>query len=189
MFGWPVNELIWIVFAMGVLVWLVGRVGGWPALFGALWFGLTLLPVSNLVPTGVLVAERTLYMPSLGICFLLAAVFGQFTDFRRFAPLGLAVASAAMTTVTVSHWHDEETLWRTTVAAHPRSPMGQIWLGGAMIKRWRETEIVPGPEELRMAAEAFAITQELNPELKQAQVGSAYVAEIRRTRQLPPVEK
>ena len=188
-FGWPVNELIWIVFAMGVLVWLVGRLGGWSALFGVLWFGLTLLPVANLVPTGVLVAERTLYMPSLGICFLLAAVFAQFTDFRRFALLGMVVASAAMAALTVSHWHDEETTWRTTVAAHPRSPMGQMWLGGAMIKRWRETGIVPGPEELRTAAEAFAIALELNPELKQAQVGSAYVAHIQRTGQLPPVEK
>ena len=188
-FGWPVNELIWIVFAMGVLVWLVGRLGGWSALFGALWFALTLLPVANLVPTGVLVAERTLYTPSLGICFLIAAVFSQFTDFRRFALLGLLVASAVMASATVSTWHDEETLWRTTVAAHPRSPMGQMWLGGSMIKRWRKTGIVPGPEELRKAAEAFAIAHELNPELKQAQVGSAYVAHIQRTGQLPPVEK
>ena len=114
---------------------------------------------------------------------------GQFTDFRRFALLGLVVASAVMASLTASTWRDEETLWCTTVAAHPRSPMGQMWLGGAMIKRWRETGIVPGAEELRTAEEAFAIALELSPELKQAQFGCAYIAEIQRTGKLPRVEK
>jgi hypothetical protein len=36
--------------------------------FAACWAGLTLLPVSNvLVPTGILLAERTLFLPSVGI--------------------------------------------------------------------------------------------------------------------------
>jgi tetratricopeptide (TPR) repeat protein len=40
--------------------------------FGLLWLGIALLPVSNLlIPTGIILAERTLYLPSIG--FLLAA--------------------------------------------------------------------------------------------------------------------
>lgn len=40
---------------------------------GLFWFGLVILPVSNLLfPTGVLLAERTLYLPSVGLSFVLA---------------------------------------------------------------------------------------------------------------------
>jgi hypothetical protein len=41
--------------------------------FGLAWIGGTLLIVSNLiVPSGVLLAERSLYLPSVGFCFLVA---------------------------------------------------------------------------------------------------------------------
>lgn len=61
---------------MGVLsAWLVvrsRRVAPCVAL-GVLWFCLATLPVSNLFfPIGVLLAERTLYLPSLGLSFALA---------------------------------------------------------------------------------------------------------------------
>lgn len=39
--------------------------------FGLVWCAVTLLPVSNIVPTGILLAERTLFLPSVG--FLIAA--------------------------------------------------------------------------------------------------------------------
>ncbi|MGH7507526.1 MAG: tetratricopeptide repeat protein, partial [Longimicrobiales bacterium] len=40
-----------------------------------LWFPTTILPVSNLLlPIGVLVAERTLYLPSIAVCFGAAAL-------------------------------------------------------------------------------------------------------------------
>ena len=42
---------------------------------GIAWFGVAILPVSNLlVPTGVLLAERTLYLPSVGLAFAAAGV-------------------------------------------------------------------------------------------------------------------
>lgn len=187
-FGWPVDELVWILCAAAVLVWLGGRLGRGPVLFGAAWFGLLLLPVANIIPTGVLVAERTLYLPSLGLCFLLAALAVRYGDgWRRVAPAALALVYAVLAAVAVSQWRDNETLWRSTVAAHPRSPMGQMLLGGAMITRWQESATVPDAEELRTAADAFAAAYALNPELKQALVGSAFVAEIQRTGRLPTV--
>jgi hypothetical protein len=39
--------------------------------FGLAWCAIALLPVSNIVPTGVVLAERTLFLPSVG--FLIAA--------------------------------------------------------------------------------------------------------------------
>ncbi len=45
------------------------------ALVALLWFPITILPVSNLiVPTGVIVAERTLYLPSLVVSLVAAAL-------------------------------------------------------------------------------------------------------------------
>jgi hypothetical protein len=42
--------------------------------FGLLWMVVTLLPVANIVPTGVLLGERTLFLPTVG--FLLAVGSG-----------------------------------------------------------------------------------------------------------------
>jgi hypothetical protein len=56
----------------GALALLTGR--GRAALV-LLWFPVTMLPVSNLIiPIGVLVAERTLYAPSLAVSFAVAAL-------------------------------------------------------------------------------------------------------------------
>src|SRR5262249_41934977 len=71
--GRPYAELVWVVAGVLIVVWLAGELGRRAALFGAGWFLLALFPVMNVIPTGVLVAERTLYVPSLGICFLAAA--------------------------------------------------------------------------------------------------------------------
>lgn len=44
------------------------------ASFGLAWCGIALLPVSNLVPTGIILAERTLFLPSIGFLIAAAAV-------------------------------------------------------------------------------------------------------------------
>ncbi|HEX9860922.1 MAG TPA: tetratricopeptide repeat protein [Nitrospirota bacterium] len=44
-----------------------------PAYLGALWFFTALLPVSNIIPAGVIMSERAMYIPSLGICMIMAA--------------------------------------------------------------------------------------------------------------------
>jgi hypothetical protein len=46
--------------------------------FAACWVGLTLLPVSNiLIPTGVLLAERTLFLPSVGLALAAGVAIAQ----------------------------------------------------------------------------------------------------------------
>jgi len=75
---------------LGALVlagWLVAWIRCWRCLplaaLGLLWFGVTILPVSNLLfPTGVLLAERTLYLPSVGLAFLVAGVADRVATLR-----------------------------------------------------------------------------------------------------------
>ncbi|MDA1081840.1 MAG: hypothetical protein O2973_09230 [Gemmatimonadetes bacterium] len=59
------------VIAAAFAVLLLARRQRPVAAFGIAWCAVALLPVSNLVPTGIMLAERTLFLPSAG--FLLAA--------------------------------------------------------------------------------------------------------------------
>jgi len=67
-FGDPmvVGFILWFVL-LGALLLRYGRRAP-VAVFGVLWFFLNLLPVSNLVPTMQLLAERFLYLPMAGLC-------------------------------------------------------------------------------------------------------------------------
>ena len=70
--------------AAGAALVLVAAAGAWiarkrapVASFGFLWAGLALLPVSNvLVPTGVVLAERTLFLPSMGFLLAVGGILG-----------------------------------------------------------------------------------------------------------------
>jgi Flp pilus assembly protein TadD len=90
-------------------------------IFGAGWFIITYLPVSNLVHLNATVAEHWLYLPSVG--FLIFA-FGVVIDlpvrywrpaiaFASFAVLALTARSA----IRSSDWVDAETFFRRTFAA------------------------------------------------------------------------
>jgi protein O-mannosyl-transferase len=46
-----------------------------PFLFAALWFYIALLPVSNIIPIGIIMSERAMYLPSVGICMILGLWF------------------------------------------------------------------------------------------------------------------
>jgi hypothetical protein len=80
----------------------------------------------HIVPLGVLMAERFLYLPSAGFC--LAAGAGMATLSRRLPkPLlnwsVLGVVALSFTTLTLERnvdWKDSLTLWRVTTA-HPRA--------------------------------------------------------------------
>lgn len=46
-----------------------------PISFGIMWFFVTYSPYSNIIPVCNIVSERYLYLPSVGICIILAALF------------------------------------------------------------------------------------------------------------------
>lgn len=41
-----------------------------PVFFSIIWFFMALLPVSNIIPVGIIMSERAMYIPSLGPCLL-----------------------------------------------------------------------------------------------------------------------
>jgi len=98
------------------------RVAAW----GIAFFFVALLPTSNLLlPIGAIMAERFLYLPSVGFCAAIAvalATVGATGITWRGAVSLLALGALGIRTyMRNADWRDESALWRSAVAAAPNS--------------------------------------------------------------------
>jgi protein O-mannosyl-transferase len=89
--------------------------------FGAAWFFLAFLPISNLFDLNATVAEHWLYLPSVGFLVFATGCCLEFPQrlFRFVAPL-VCLAALGLGTrsfVRSTDWVDEETFYRRTLAA------------------------------------------------------------------------
>ena len=147
--------VVWI--AAGLAAWrLRGRVPG--VAVGLVWLVLTILPVSNvIVPTEVIVAERTLFLPSWGVMLALAAL-GTSLRWSRPAKawlLALALGVGAVRSgARIAVWRDDESFFAAQQRDAPRS-FRTLWLGGleafrqgqpARGERLLEAAVVAAPE-------------------------------------------
>jgi tetratricopeptide (TPR) repeat protein len=136
--------MLGIVLTVGVvlLMFATPRVPGVGLAAG--WFLLTILPVSNFFfPIGVLIAERTLYLPSLAACLLAgfawdAALRSVQLESKRLAyALALVVVAffSARTVIRNPDWDSLATVWRSLHRDHPESYRAQ-WLNA--ISMWNQ---------------------------------------------------
>jgi protein O-mannosyl-transferase len=80
--------------------------------FGLLWAAIAIAPVSNiLAPTGVILAERTLFLPSVGIALVLGAV-AQAVLSRPRGRLVVAGATAVLVALGLVRSATRSTVWR-----------------------------------------------------------------------------
>lgn len=147
--GWTPTALVGVSLALaglGLAWW------GWRArtrrswargmALGGLFTGITLITTSNLVVlSGVLLAERTLYLPSVGVCLALGAVvvaLAPAPQMRRAvlaaAVVAFVVAGAIRTVARVPVWRDTETMWLDVVRQQPENGRSHWVLGDAL---WR----------------------------------------------------
>jgi len=129
---------------VAVLLAVRWRRTGRPLLFFLLFFFLALAPASNVFMLGgSTMAERFLYLPSVGLAGCLVAGIGALG--RRgwlkppaaarvaWAALGLVcLAFAARSYARNFDWHDERSLWASTVAVCPGSVRAHYGLGLAL---------------------------------------------------------
>jgi Tfp pilus assembly protein PilF len=140
----------------------------WPVVaFGLAWTGLVLLPVSNLlVPTGVLLAERSLFLPSVGAMLALAAaVWGALESASSTVPgrrslrssagplraLGLVVVlllGVARSATRGPVWRDDATLFASGVHDGPDDYFTHFLEARALARAGRSAE---AERELRTA--------------------------------------
>ncbi|NOT09019.1 MAG: hypothetical protein HOP28_12540 [Gemmatimonadales bacterium] len=121
--------IVLAVAALLVLAWRRNRV----AAFGVLWCLLGIAPVSNLLaPTGVVLAERTLFLPSVGFCLAvgaaLAAATPRLTSAGAWhlnaakAVLALVVAAGAVRSAArYTVWRSQERFFASLQQEAPRT--------------------------------------------------------------------
>lgn len=108
------------------LLWLAWRRGRRVEAFGLGWIAIAYLPVANLFfPTGVLVAERTLYLPSVGLALAVGAwlyrlpVRGYWT-----ALAGITVLGGYKTFDRVPVWRNSRSVALSVLEDSPKSFSG-----------------------------------------------------------------
>jgi hypothetical protein len=153
---------------LAAVLWWALRRDERPLVFAVGFFVCTYAVIGNLIiPIGVLVAERLMYLPSVGFCCGVAwlgvravqrgETFLGAPWARRAAGLGLALVVTLYTLRTVvrnADWVDEETLYAATVVTSPNSAQAHYRLG---------TKLLPKPGRLDDARREFERTLALAP--------------------------
>ncbi len=110
-------------------LWRSGTRGRAVAL-GVLGFELALLPVSNIIPIGVVFAERLLYAPSAWAALAVGALLdGAFARFPSPARIGFPFLVGALALGSLRNdriWTDDPTLWRASLERFPDQPRTQV---------------------------------------------------------------
>jgi tetratricopeptide (TPR) repeat protein len=147
---WPINPANPLVFLPGLLLvavivvlWL--RRGSWgrPGLLALGYFVLLLLPVLGFFHMSFarhsLVADRWQYFALIGPAALIAAGLAALA--RRHAALRFPLPALLLLVFGGLAWrhsgtyHDDETLWRTTIEHNPQATMAQSNYGEILLKR------------------------------------------------------
>lgn len=109
---------------------------------GILWTFVGLLPVMQIIPVGVLLAERLLYLPSVGFCLAVAALFQRLTAGPA-AGAETTGAPARARTPRAEAAAPRPRWWPPPAAVHAGVALGLALLAGRTVARtldWRTTE-------------------------------------------------
>jgi hypothetical protein len=153
-----------------VLLWRAWRMRRTVEAFGLGWIAIALLPVSNLLfPVGVFVAERTLYLASVGLVVAVGAALKALSGRRLgWAAALIVLAGGARTALRVPVWHDDKSLTLSILEDSPRSYQGPARSGALFQSARRPAEaldafhqalvIFPGVPAVYVAAADAAFT-------------------------------
>jgi tetratricopeptide (TPR) repeat protein len=140
-----------------------------------------MLPTSNLFLTiGSIMAERFLYLPSIGFCAMAAVAFcaaGEMLgSYAAFKPRVMSIVYWTLPAVAISllgvrtflrnaDWHDDLGFWKSTVAASPSSFKAHMLYGHAIWAEAQQTRRKPLEQAIDEAlAEAETARSIVEPE-------------------------
>lgn len=122
--------------------------------FAISWFFLALLPVSNIVPLRALMAERFLYLPSIGFC-LLAAIWIErigLIGYKKKLRIGRSVAAILAASLIITYsiitmkrnedWKDPVAITSSIIRVEPLNPWAFASLGAAYSGQQRFSEAI-----------------------------------------------
>jgi len=108
-------------------------------IFGAGWFVITFLPISNLIQLNATVAEHWLYLPSVGFIIFLTACCLEFPRLGRRISVGFAclavIGLSARSFIRSSDWITAETFYQRTLLAGGNSVRMGVNLAAIYSKR------------------------------------------------------
>lgn len=163
-FGWTPRNGLGVVLALTALgvAWATWRSGpltrrclsARAAGFGVMWFVITVTPTANLFfLTGVLLAERTLFLPSVGFAAGAGWMLAQLTrEHRRLGVLVAVLVLSLLLCRTIARnptWRDNSTVFGTLLRERPESGRAR-WISG-------DIHFARGDRELGLAAYRQAI--------------------------------
>jgi len=135
-----------------VMLLLACRRAGRLPFQSALWILITLIPVSNIYPLPRLLAEKYLYLPSLGFALLFSSLCCGETSpgkKRRNFPVGIVIFIFTILTLARQPvWRSNYTLWKKTSSSRPSSPITLYNWGMAQLQSGR---VEAGLETLKIA--------------------------------------
>jgi tetratricopeptide (TPR) repeat protein len=115
--------------------------------WGLAFFSLAVLPVIKLVPFGSFIAaDRLMYFPSLGLCFLSAWALNRMGESfsKAYREAGILICAAvfliplsAASRDRVAVWQDSERLWKSVLELHPEAALAHTNLGMAYRREGR----------------------------------------------------
>lgn len=134
------------------------------ASFAILWFFITMLPVSNIVPLKALLAERFLYLPSIGFCILAATAFGKIRSIKTknaasvavILAGSLAVVYSARTMIRNEDWKTPMSISESIIKVSPLNSWGYTSLGAALIGAGRYTEAITPLKKAMVLSKNYA---------------------------------
>ncbi len=167
--------------------------------FALAWIAACLAPVANiLIPTGILVAERTLLVPSVAAVLLAASLVpwfetrlgGQRREWRLAAGGALAIVlalGAARSADRQRAWKDTDTVFDTMVRDEPMSFKAHYANGGRL---WEARRPGEAEREWRFAIALFptyfGVYQDLAHKYREAHVCPAAIPLYRKALELEP---
>lgn len=146
-FTWGTAQTLGLVILLlvAVLAWRVRRTLP-VATFGIVWCAAGIFPVSNvIIPTGIPLAERTLFLPSIGAMLAVAAVMVRipelFPSRRQVLQWGTALVIAVVAVLGISRsqsrhtiWRDSNRMWGQTVIDVPDSYRAYVAFGSLLMR-------------------------------------------------------
>ena len=130
-------DIILSIFVLALILFFTVRFYNKIVFFSVMWFFIALIPFSNIIPLVFLMAERYLYLSSVGFCLLFAFVLNKLYNLnQKYIKTGVVVFIVLLLSFYSfaainrnAEWRDNLTLWTETVKDCPASSRAHDNLG------------------------------------------------------------
>jgi Tfp pilus assembly protein PilF len=134
--------------------------------FGIIWFLITLLPTSNIIPIGTLVADRYMYLPSIGFFLLISVTLVKYKKTFLYSLFFLIIFLSLLTIKQNKVWENNFTFWTHNLKHEPRDAIAHNNLGNYYFQK----------KEFEKALNQYNLALKYNPDFSKAYLNLGLIA-------------